>query len=422
MMLRALIAALCALIALPLAAAEPPVLEVEFAETETIPGRPLTLRLTILTPSWLVKPANFPGLETPDLLVGLPERATTPISRTIGGASWSGVSRRYLLTPMIAGRFSIPAQDITVIYANPDGGAPLTATLRTEPLSFAGVAPEGAEGLDPFIAAEALVLEQTLSGPTEDLTPGDTVTRVVTARITGASAMFLPPLLTPTPIEGLAAYPDAPEVADKNVRGETAGTRIETVTYAAQSGGAGAAPDVAIKWYNLSSGAVETASLPEVALSVDAPAAAADRDPRMIAAGLAAALAALLAGWWIAKRAAPHLRAWTDARRTARLASAAHAWDLLMAATARRDHAATHGALSLWAARRAGPDPQGDADLQSALIAIGAARYGAAPGDDGAAWSALTAALRRIRAAAPAATGQSALPPLNPNSNASRTH
>lgn len=422
MMLRALILALVALITLPLAAAEAPVLEVEFPETETIPGRPLTLRLTILTPSWLVKPASFPGLETPDLLVRLPERATTPISRAIEGASWSGVSRRYLLTPMIAGRFAIPAQDITVIYADPDGGAPLTTTLRTKPLTFAGVAPEGAEGLDPFIAAEALALAQTLSGPTEGLKPGDTVTRTVTARITGASAMFLPTLLTPRAVEGLAAYPGAPDVSDQEARGEITGTRIETMTYAAQSGGSGAAPGVELRWYNLSSGTIETAFLPKVALSVDAPVAAADRDLRSVAAGLAAALAGLLAAWPIARRAAARLRAWIDARRAARLASAAHAWDLLMATTARRDHGAMRGALNLWAARREGADPRDDAALRSALIALGAARYGVVSGDDAVAWAALTAALRPLRHAAPAAVGRTALPPLNPIFQRQRTN
>ncbi|MCP4818083.1 MAG: hypothetical protein GY883_02770, partial [Shimia sp.] len=86
------------LLLLPLAALaqdQDPLLEITFEERETIPGQPLTLRLTVFVPTFMPKPPVWPSFETPNLRIRLPERSTSPTSRTINGGTWSGVSRRY---------------------------------------------------------------------------------------------------------------------------------------------------------------------------------------------------------------------------------------------------------------------------------------------------------------------------------------
>ena len=135
-----------------------PQLLIDFPETETMPGQPLTLRLTVLVPTFMPKPPVWPSFEAPNLLVRLPARATNPTSQRVGGETWAGVSRRYEIAPMVPGNVVLPAQEVVVTYRNPETGDSEQVRLMTGSIAFRAVVPEGAEGLDPFIAAADLKL------------------------------------------------------------------------------------------------------------------------------------------------------------------------------------------------------------------------------------------------------------------------
>lgn len=401
----------------PPAASDGPVLQVTFEETEAIAGQPLSLRLTVLAPTFMPEPPVWPSLETPNLLVRLPERSTGPTSQKIGKETWSGVTRRYRISPMVPGEFSIPPREVVVTWADPETNEPRKATLTTGELTFSGILPEGAEGLDPFIAAEALELKQEVAGEPEAMQPGDSVERTIKATIRGTSPMFLPALLPPTDVAGVAAYPDEPVLEESEDRGVQSGARTESVTLVAEGGGSGAAPAISLDWYNLKSGEVETASVDGFPIAVDGPPAssAEPRDWRAIGLAALAALLSLAIVAWLSHRLLPPLGRWLRERRAERLASERHAFKVLQRVVARRDGAALRPALDGWAAKVAGHDPRHHPGLRDALVAIGAARYGRrAPGDGAAGWRALAAALPEARRDALARHRLAALPPLNP--------
>ena len=409
--------------ALPLGAQEAdesagPVLEVTFEETEAVPGQPLSLRLAVLVPTFLPEPPVWPSLEAANLLVRLAEGSTGPTSKRIGSKTWSGVTRHYRISPMVAGDFTIPPQEVIVTYADPDTNQPTRAVLTTEALAFSGVVPEGAKGLDPFLAAEALELKQEIAGTPEAMVPGDSVSRTVTARIRGTAPMFLPDLLPATTVEGVAAYTDEPVLEEADERGLLSGTRTERVTLVAEGGGSGEAPPVSLHWYNLDTGEVETAALEGFAIKVDGPPArsAEPRDWRAIALTALAGALALALALWLLRRALPPLGRWARARHADWLASEPHAYAKLRRVAGRRDCAALRSALDAWAAKVPGPDPRRHPGLQDALTRIGAARYGrTASADTTAAWGALFSALPEARRASRALqAGATVLPPLNP--------
>jgi hypothetical protein len=298
---------------------------------------------------------------------------------------------------------------------------PVRASLATGPLSFAGILPAGAEGLDPFIAASALELTQAVDGDPATMVPGGSVVRTVSARVEGTSPMFLPNLLPPIDIDGLAAYLDEPVVEETDDGGTPSGTRTERVTLVAEGGGSGDVPAVALDWYDLDSGTIKTASIPGFAVEIEGPAAASaePRDWRAIALAAAALLMLGMAAVWLIRRTQPLLAAqWRDWRGQ-RLESERHAWRELRGAVHGRDLAAVYVALDVWAGRLAGPDPRGDPALHTALTQIGAAHFGKERRcDDGTAWQALAVALatsreRLLRADARAGP----LPPLNGGPN-----
>ncbi|WP_108663628.1 BatD family protein [Acuticoccus kandeliae] len=394
-----------------------PRLTMDVDKTETVPGQAVSIRLTVLVPTFMPNPPIWPSFEAPNLLVRV--ASTGPTSQRIGGETWAGISRRYLVTPMVPGRVTLRSAAVTVTYADPETNAPVKATLPAEPITLTGTIPPGAEGLDPFLAADAVSLKETVEGTPDAMVPGDSVTRTVVASIRGTSPMFLPTLLPPTPIDGVRLYPDEPVLEEKNERGAITGTRTERVTMVAEGGGSGAAAPVALDWFNLRTGKVETARAEGFAVKVDGPPAASTLPAEPVdwrAVALAAILGLALVGALVAlvRRVGPPLLAAIRVRRAARLASEAHAFSVLMRTIAAHDHPALRPALDTWAARAHGPDPREDPGLAAALAALGAARYGTRTGDDADAWQKIRAALQDVRQRQADHRITTALPPLNP--------
>ncbi|MCV6584865.1 MAG: hypothetical protein OIF47_04965 [Marinibacterium sp.] len=401
-----------------------PLIRIQFDETEAIPGQPLSLRMTVLVPTNLVAPPVWPSLEAPNLLVRLPERSTGPVSEQIGGDTWSGVSRHFRISPMVPGDFTIPPQEVAIRWQSPDG--PQDTRLQTDAIAFSGVIPDGADGLDPFIAAQSLELSRDLQGDPQTMQPGDSLTLTLTARVGGVSPMFLPPLSPQIAVPGIAAYPDEPVVSEQDDRGVPGGTRVETTSLVAEGGGTGEVPAVTLDWYNITSGVVETATLTALPITVDGPPArrANPRDWRVLALGGLACAAALALLGWAGWRIRPVLRTARQARRARYMASERQAWDALQQVIRARDHTRLYAALDRWAGRCPN-DPRPEA--QMALLALGAARYGSqASGTDtdmdtdtgtdtGTVWRQLSTALhdaRRIQTSKEATSPM--LPPLNP--------
>ncbi len=408
--------ALLLLFALP-ALAQDPVLRAEMDGAEAIPGQPVSLRLTVLVPSYMPDPPDWPSMEAPNLQVRL--GASGPTSDRVEGATWSGISRRYLLSPMIPGTVAIPPREIGVTWVDPETTETQTAALPLKPLEITGIVPPGAGDLDPFIAAESLTLEQEIIGEPTAMTPGDSLTRTVTATITGTAPMFLPPLMPVHEVPGLRAYPEEPVLTETGERGVIGGTRVEEVTLVAEGGGSGAAPPIALRWYNLVSGAVEVAELPGIEVVIDGPDAdaafpLAGIDRRGAAVVMLSGVLILCVGALAARYALPPLVAWRRERRSAWMASEPKAWRDLRTAVRARDHARLRPSLDAWARRCRGPDPRNDSRIASALTRIGVARYGEHTGNGEEGWRTLARVLPDVRSRSRRHSAGSILPPLNP--------
>lgn len=401
-----------------------PILRVTLSDHAAVPGQAIALDVTILVPTWMPRPPELPSFEIPDVAVRLPEGASMATSETLDGETWSGVMRAYQLYPMVVGRFRIPSLPVTVTFADPDTLEPVEAVLRTNELVFEGVAPVGAEALDPFIAADRLTLEQRIEGDPEGLEPGAAFTRTVTARIEGASPIFLPPLVPRLEAPGLAAYPQEPVFEEKGVRGVVVGKRIERVTYVAEAGARVRTAPVQLQWWNLHAQRIEVAELPplEIVSSGPPPGASptASAAEALLRVGLGALLGAVaLAGF---RSARPRVAGWLRRRREAHVASEAFAFDRVVRALRAHRFGEALRALELWG-RRVEPLSPSDLELVSqALTPLSAELYGRRPlSPSGERWSEALRSLRKARervlARDRARTPRGALPALNPRRN-----
>ncbi len=395
-----------------------PVLRTELEKVSAIPGQPIILRITLLAPTWLPKPPGFPSFETPNVIVRLPSRASSPTSERIGGETWSGVTRAYRLYPMTVGRFRIPPQTVTVTFADSDTRAPVTVELRTDEVVFSGTAPEGAEDLDPFIAAETLTLEQSIEGEPGNLEPGGAITRTVTVRVNGTSPIFLPPLIPPLAAEGVSAYPKEPVVTETEARGVISGDRVESVTYVAEAGGRHTAPPIRLRWFNLREKRVETAMADGFEITVRGPPPAPTSSFDWRAAAPWIVLGALLVALAVVAtvRLWPRISRWRQRRREAYLASEAFAFSLAMTAFRARDFGGVVRTVELWLSRLPPGAGAEHARLSSALAHLGAAYFGRDRRPPlNSQWPDAVEALRATRRECLAATtADRALPPLNP--------
>lgn len=412
----------CVLLWLPtfgLAEFAGPVIEVTFDETETIPGQPLTLRLTVLVPTFMPTPPVWPTFETPNLMVRLPSKSSTPTSKTIDGDTWSGITRRYQITPMVAGDFVLSADVVKVSYAAPNGGDPVQVILEIPSLSITGVLPKAAEAMSPFLAARSLILTQDIEGSPDALRAGDSFGRILTVQVDGVAPMFLPDLTPDHLIAGLRAYPESPRLEERQNRGDLSGSRAEKTVYLAETALQGMLPEVSIEWFNLTTGSVETARLPEMSVTSEA---ALDvpkppRDWREFVPWIAGLAVVAIFIWIIGRWIWPHVMHWRTQRRVRYLASSQFAWKNMRRASRARDLGKTRQSYDVWAARLEYLSHTEAELIEAQMLHLGRASFAKTPvRDDMQHWLALEALFHRAHRAARYHRHQKAavLPTLNP--------
>ena len=253
---------------------------------------------------------------------------------------------------------------------------------------------------DPFIAAEALSLEQELDGDPQNLEPGLAFTRTVTARVTGASAIFLPPLIPPLAEEGIAVYPKEPFFSESSNRGVTKGERVERVTYVAEAGGRFVAQPIRLRWWNLRTKQIEVAEVPAIEITSRGPPPAVpsaveplEFAPWLVVSGFLALFAGAVARWqW------PRLTERRRRRRAEKLASESFAFERVADAMRARQFGEAVRAVELWSTRLS---PQSEADRAQVfepLAPLGAVLYGhEGEGPSNEQWKDALGALRAVR-------------------------
>ncbi len=386
-----------------------PQVSVEAPTEDTVVGQPAIVRIKVLVPTYMPKPPVFPTLEQENLLVRLPERASGPVSDSVGGETWSGVQRSYRIYPLSPGSFDLGDQSIKVTFADPQTNEPIEASVDLPPIAISAVVPPEARNLDPLIIADDFQIEQQIDGAT-NMNVGNAITRQLTASIAGTSPIMIPELLSNFTDPLLRQYPKEPKVQETEDRGTLSGTRVETVVYVAQDGGQTKLSEISIDWYNLRTGNVETATIGPVDLDLAAPVATKMSADAMMRYLVVLCLA-IVAIWLFLHFAVPPLKKRRKAKHQVHLASADWARDQLEIALKAKDLNGAYTALETLKFRSS---PELDvSDIEERLTHIGAARYGAEGTEKEADWAAAIACLSVIKQRRHHNTQY--LPPLNPS-------
>lgn len=248
------------------AAVPEPILKVAIDPPRVVVGQRTTLRIDVLAPNYMTSPPELPGFQVRNAITR--QLQNVNLSEERNGTSFAGVRFEFAVYPQEPGSYAISDHKLKVTYAA-EPPAVREETLALPRLAFAAFIPDAAAGLNPFLAANRLTIEQSVQRSSEQLRVGDSVSRNVTVRAEEIPAMLLPPVTFP-PVDGLAVYPAQPVLEDKT-DGRTdalTATRTDSTTYILQRAGEYVLPAIDVRWWNVAEGRIETAHLDSVTMQV----------------------------------------------------------------------------------------------------------------------------------------------------------
>jgi BatD DUF11 like domain len=365
------------------AGAQSPVIRAHLAPgSGIIVGQAVRLTVEVLVPNYFTGAPDFPNFELENAIVVLPQDRPENMNDTIRGMTYAGIRQTYTIYPQQPGEFTLPPAEFTVPYAN----APPEKTVghvTLPPLKFRAEIPAAASGLSYFLPTTRLTMEQKWSVPVSKLRMGDTVERTITVTTVKMQGMLIPPLPMEAP-EGLKVYPEEPKVLNqKTPHGDFVfGRRVESAKYFVEKEGEYTLPALELKWWNLETNRLATATIPAVHFTAAPnPDYVAELPPepepvvvqppvqvswwkryrfwiRVVVPQVLAALAVL----WLAWRFVPQGYRWVEARRELRRESEPTYFRNLVGAARRGDAGESYRLLLAWL-RRSRPGSTVDAFL-----------------------------------------------------------
>jgi len=352
-------------------AAPEPIVRTTIDPPRVMVGQPATLRLEVLAPNYMTSPPDVPGFQLRNAVTRQLQSVNTREQQN--GIDYAGVAFEFAIYPLEPGSYAITDQKLMLKYA---AEPPTTreAVISLPRIEFQAFIPDAAAGLNPFLTATGLTVEQVIQRSSGELKIGDAVTRTVTIKAEGTPAMLLPPQ-TFAAIDGLAVYPAQPSLSDHTDRRTDmlTSTRVESATYMLERPGAYLLPAIAVRWWKSDEQKIEVAHLGAVPLQVVAnPAqasssggAATSRRNWDMLIGLTAdhwllaviTLAAIAGLAWMAPRVVGTIAAGYRQRRAAYLQSEAWSFAQFRSAARRGRVKAAYFALLDWLQRFAPAAP-----------------------------------------------------------------
>ncbi len=246
----------------PSAAANPPWVEASINERRPYVQQNLIYRLLIHNSGNLLEA----GPEPPRLDQLVFRQLGQPTTYRAGQSGDLITEYHYLVVPLQAGTLTLPAPRVTGRYRD---GSPFEVS-GTHPITLYVQPP--VEGANPWLPLYDLRLEAHLPEPLQGRAGEPLELEIVTTAV-GAVGSQLPAVADQLQSEDFSIYPgevtESGQISSDGM--DLLGTRIERFTLVPRYGGQLKLPAVRLKWWNLRTGQMATAALPERTLVVSGP-------------------------------------------------------------------------------------------------------------------------------------------------------
>ena len=192
----------------------------------------------------------------------------------IADRSYLVLEQQFALFPQQSGRLTVAPARAEVRLPSKSSFDPFRTggeirQLRSQSL-FVDVAPVPAEFKGPYwLPADKVELREEWQGDLTALVAGEPVTRSLSLLADGLTAAQLPELEL-IPIAGIKQYPDQAELENRRSGKGVTGERVQKVALIPGTAGRYLVPAINLPWWNLQSGKMEIATIPEREIIVSA--------------------------------------------------------------------------------------------------------------------------------------------------------
>lgn len=232
-------------------------------------GQRLVLAIDVLGKDQWASVPRVPVVEVAGCTVMRSDSQGVRLSEPIEGVSYSGQRYEFSVFPHRAGELVVAPFELTVKMGSE------VEKLMTPECRFSVELPDGVQDASRLITAPNCSLTGSWSPQGAEFKVGDAVTRTVVMSADNVSGMAFAPVRFVAP-EGVAAYPNEPDVRDRSDRGSLKGQRIESAVYVFQRAGEYELPAVTFEWWNPETSELTTLELPSLNVTVSGSAAAGD--------------------------------------------------------------------------------------------------------------------------------------------------
>jgi hypothetical protein len=170
------------------------------------------------------------------------------------------------LYPQRAGEFEVPAMTLRLRVNGGELGN-IEGEAMSPPLTFSVSLPPALEQADFWVASPDYRVTQTVSRDTATLEPGDAFERRISFRAEDVPAMMLP-AMSEDRQDGLASYPAPPVLKNSTNRGQSVGSREQSVSYVAEQPGNYLLPAKDFFWWDTREEELKVLSLPAIEVLV----------------------------------------------------------------------------------------------------------------------------------------------------------
>jgi hypothetical protein len=216
---------------------------------DTWVGQQITLNLDLKTTGFSFSNSRFNLPEVSGAFLMQTDTTTIKLTENIDGQTWQVVRYPLALYPQKAGRLEIPPINVRFTTSAGFGSTEKAFEFQTGALELTVNLPPGVKPGDLVVTTTSFELDYNWLADSAQAKTGDAFTLTVNRKAADISAMLLPPL----PVfqaDGLAAYPQTPEVRDKTDRGDLTGERIDTIIWIAEKPGAYEIPGIRFQWWD----------------------------------------------------------------------------------------------------------------------------------------------------------------------------
>lgn len=231
-----------------------------------IVSQEVSLIIDIATAGWFARGTEFDLPELKNAIITQRERFATNSSFREGGKSWALQRWELSVFPMTEGTLTVPELSLLVNVSVPGKGI-VEGSIMTPELSIQARMPPKMKGKDGWLATPELRINQSFDKPLDTLKIGDAFKQTIVFKGEKILAMMLPSYGAPT-VDGLAVYPEQPQLTDINVRGSKQGERTEVFNYIVESEGEYQLPSKAFYIWNTETDTREEITIPSTRIMI----------------------------------------------------------------------------------------------------------------------------------------------------------